>query len=201
MSDPYAARPAVHEQAVEGFGPVRILPLDPAADAPLLHRWVSGERASFWGMNGLTEDQVAGIYAHMDTLDTHHAYLVLQDGVPAALLQTYEPAADRVGECYPVAPGDIGVHLLLAPADGPGTRGWTAALLTAVAGYVLEGLGRTRVVVDPDVANTKAIARFRRQGFVQGPTVVLPEVDLPDVYLPEKKARLAFLTREAALGR
>ncbi|MFE4051289.1 GNAT family N-acetyltransferase [Streptomyces sp. YIM B13518] len=201
MSDPYASRTAVHEQTVDGFGAVRVLPLDPAADAPLLHRWVSEERAVFWGMNGLTAQQVAEVYAHMDTLDTHHAYLVLKDGEPAALLQTYEPEADRVGDCYPVEPGDIGVHLLIAPADAGRPRtGWTAALVGAVVAYVLLGLDRQRVVVDPDVANEKAVARFLRQGFTAGPEVVLPEIDLPDVYLPEKKARLAFLTREAAFG-
>ncbi|MEZ3181090.1 acetyltransferase [Streptomyces pimonensis] len=199
MSDPYASRTAVHEQTVDGFGAVRVLPLDPAADAPLLHRWVSEERAVFWGMNGLTAQQVAEVYAHMDTLDTHHAYLVLKDGEPAALLQTYEPQADRVGDCYPVEPGDIGVHLLLAPAGSP-RPGWTAALVGVVIAYVLLGLDRKRVVVDPDVANEKAVARFLRQGFTAGPEVVLPEIDLPDVYLPEKKARLAFLTREVAFG-
>lgn len=120
MSDPYASRAAVHEDVADGFGSVRVLPLDPAADAAVLHRWVSGERALFWGMNGLTEQQVAEIYAHMDTLDTHHAYLLVKDGEPAALLQTYEPEADRVGDCYPVEPGDIGIHLLVAPA---GSRG------------------------------------------------------------------------------
>ncbi|MDT0395549.1 MULTISPECIES: GNAT family N-acetyltransferase [Streptomyces] len=200
MSDPYAPRTALHEQVVDGFGTVRVVPLDPAADAPLLHRWVSGERAAFWGMNGLTERQVAGIYAHMATLGTHHAHLVLKDGTPAALLQTYEPGADRVGDCYPVEPGDIGVHLLIAPADGA-QPGWTAALVGAIAVYVLVGLDRTRVVVDPDVANEKAVARFLRQGFTAGPVVVLPEIDLPDVYLPEKKAQLAFLTREVAFAR
>ncbi|MEU2523068.1 GNAT family N-acetyltransferase [Streptomyces pseudogriseolus] len=201
MSDPYASRPAVHEQTVDGFGAVRVLPLDPAADAPLLHRWVSEERAVFWGMNGLTEQQVHEIYAHMDTLDTHHAYLVVKDGDPAALLQTYEPEADRVGECYPVEPGDIGMHLLIAPPEPDGNRsGWTAGLAAAVSTYVLLVLDRRRVVVDPDVANEKAITRFLRQGFTAGPRVVLPEVDLPDVYLPEKRAQLAFLTREVAFG-
>lgn len=201
MSDPYTSRTAVHEQEVDGFGSVRVLPLDPAADAPLLHRWVSEERAAFWGMNGLTEQRVAEIYAHMDTLDTHHAYLVLKDGTPAALLQTYEPHADRVGECYPVEPGDIGVHLLLAPAEPEGARsGWTGGLLAAIATYILMVLDRRRVVVDPDVANEKAIARFLKQGFVAGPAVVLPEIDLPDVHIPEKKAQLAFLTREVAFG-
>ncbi|GAB2830571.1 GNAT family N-acetyltransferase [Streptomyces chlorus] len=201
MSDSYASRTAVHEHVADGFGSVRVLPLDPSADAAVLHRWVSGERAVFWGMNGLTERQVAEIYAHMDTLDTHHAYLVVKDGEPAALLQTYEPEADRVGDCYPVEPGDIGIHLLLAPAGPKGTcSGWTAVLLTIMIRFVLLGLDRGRVVVDPDVANEKAVARFLRQGFTAGPEVVLPEIDLPDVYLPEKKAQLAFLTREAAFG-
>ncbi|MFG2680730.1 GNAT family N-acetyltransferase [Streptomyces sp. NPDC048392] len=198
---PYTDRAAVHEQHLDGFGTVRVLPLDAAADAAVIHGWVSEERAAFWGMRGLTRHQVAEAYAHLDTLDTHHAFLVVKDGEPVALLQTYDPGADRVGECYAVEPGDIGVHLLLAPAGPEGARpGWTAALSDALMAYVLLGLDRTRLVVDPDVDNEKAIARFLKQGFTAGPAVVLPEVDLPDVHLPEKKARLAFLRREVAFA-
>jgi hypothetical protein len=198
MSDPYVSRETVHEESVAGFGTVRVLPLDAKGDTELVHGWVSEERASFWGMNGLTKDQVADIYVHMDSLDTHHAFLVVKDGLPAALLQTYDPEADRVSECYPVEPGDIGVHLLLAPATAQGGArpGWTAGLVAAITGYVFRTLGRRRIVVDPDVRNDKAIARFVKQGFVAGPAVVLPEADLPEVYLPEKQAQLAFLSRE-----
>ncbi|GAA3301024.1 GNAT family N-acetyltransferase [Streptomyces cinereospinus] len=199
MTDPYADRPAVHEQVVDGYGTVRVLPLDAKGDAELVHGWVSQERAAFWGMNGLAQDDVAGIYAHLDTLDTHHAYLVVKDGEPAALLQTYEPEADRVGECYDVRPGDIGAHLLLAPASADSARaGWTGGLLVALVSFLLLTLDRQRIVIDPDVRNAKAIDRFVRQGFEAGPEVVLPEVDLPDVYLPEKRAQLAFLSRAVA---
>jgi hypothetical protein len=198
----YGGRAAVHEQVIEGFGAVRVLPLDPEADAGVVHGWVSEPRAEFWGMNGLTEEQVREIYAHLGTLDTHHAFLALRDGEPVGLLQTYEPEADRVGECYEVEPGDIGVLVLLAPAGRGGARpGWSASVLAAFTSYVLVGLGRRRVVVDPDVRNEKAIARFLRQGFERGPVVVLPEIDLPDVYLPEKRAQLAFLRREKVFGR
>ncbi|MET7679548.1 GNAT family N-acetyltransferase [Streptomyces sp. NPDC005423] len=202
MSDPYtpaSTRTPVHEQRVDGYGTVRVLPLDPEADADVIHGWVSEQRALFWGMNGLTRDQVTEIYAHMDTLATHHAYLAVRDGDPVALLQTYDPAADRVGDCYDVRPGDVGMHLLLAPPGPAGARsGWSSALLGVFVSYLLLGLGRSRIVVDPDVRNEKAIARFRREGFVTGPAVVLPEVDLPDVWLPEKHAQLAFLAREIA---
>ncbi|WP_314222982.1 GNAT family N-acetyltransferase [Streptomyces zaehneri] len=203
MSDRQDSRNArdvyVHEQVADGFGTIGIRPLDAEGDADVVHGWVSEERAAFWGMNGLTRDQVAEIYAHMAGLDTHHAFLTELDGEPVALLQTYEPTEDRVGECYPVEPGDIGVHVLIAPAGGRGARpGWSAALMGAFASYVLVGLDRTRVVVDPDVRNERAVSRFVRQGFEQGPVVTLPEIDLPDVYLPEKKARLAFLRREVA---
>ncbi|MFE1909935.1 GNAT family N-acetyltransferase [Streptomyces anandii] len=197
-----SGREPVHEQVVEGFGTVRVLPLDPYADAGTVHRWVSAERAAFWGMTDLTRQQVTEIYEHLTGLDTHHAFLVRKDGVPAALLQTYEPPADRVGECYDVRPGDIGVHLLLAPPGPDGHRpGWTSALLGALFSYLLPGLDRDRVVVDPDVRNVRAVDRFLRQGFERGPVVVLPEVDLPDVYLPEKRAQLAFLPRSVAFPR
>ncbi|MFF1447490.1 GNAT family N-acetyltransferase [Streptomyces sp. NPDC058274] len=202
-TEPYApAREAVHEQSVEGFGSVRILPLDPHADLDVVHGWVTEERAVFWGMTGFTKEQVLETYVQLDTLDTHHAFLAVMAGEPAALLQTYEPEADRVSECYEVEPGDIGAHVLIGPAGPGGARpGFSAALLTAFMAYLLTGQDRRRVVVDPDERNEKAIARFARHGFEPGPLVVLPEIDLPDVQLPEKRARLAFLTRQTAHAR
>ncbi|MFD3788848.1 GNAT family N-acetyltransferase [Streptomyces cyaneofuscatus] len=185
-----ALRPAVHEQKVEGFGVVRLVPVDPAADAGLLHGWVTEERARFWGMADHTREQVREIYEFVDSLPTHHAYLALRDGVPAALFQTYEPDADPVGECYDVRPGDFGIHLLIAPAEGEGAvKGYTDALLTAFIGYVFSDPAHLRVVVEPDARNEKALARMVRVGFELG----------PEIRKPEKTARLAFLTR-AALG-
>lgn len=183
-----ALRPAVHEQKVEGFGVVRLVPVVPAADAGLLHAWVTEERARFWGMADHTREQVQEIYEFVDSLPTHHAYLALRDGVPAALFQTYQPDADPVGEHYDVQPGDLGIHLLIAPAEGP-VKGYTDALLTAFIGYVFSDPAHLRVVVEPDARNEKALARMVRVGFELG----------PEIEKPEKTARLAFLPR-AALG-
>jgi len=193
------AREAVHEQRIDGFGTVRVLPLDPRADLDVLHGWVTEERAAYWGMTGFTRQQVLETYLHLDSLDTHHAFLTVKDGVPAALFQTYEPEADRVSECYEVRPGDIGVHLLIGPpAPGAGALpGWSSALLGPVLAYALTILDRQRAVVEPDAGNTRAIARLTRQGFVPAGEILLPGIDLPEVQLPEKRALLAFLTREA----
>lgn len=148
MADPYDVRTAVHEQVIDGFGTggtVRVLRLDAQEDARAVHGWVSEERARFWGMNGLTREQVAEVYGHMDTLDTHHAFLVVKDGEPVALLQTYEPEADRVSECYEVRDGDIGIHLLLAPAGraahGPAgpRRCWTSSRRTSCPAWTGDG--------------------------------------------------------------
>ncbi|WP_151478927.1 GNAT family N-acetyltransferase [Streptomyces albicerus] len=201
-SEAYAgSREAVHEQVADGLGRVRILPVDPEADLDVIHEWVTAERARFWGMAGFSREQVLETYRHLDSLDTHHAFLAVLDDGPAALFQTYEPEADRVSECYEVEPGDIGVHLLIGPAREGGNRpGHSSALLTVFTTYVLRVLDRRRVVVEPDIRNEKAIRRLIRQGFVLGPPTVLPEIDLPEVNLPEKKAQLAFLTRDSAFG-
>ncbi|MCS0637287.1 acetyltransferase [Streptomyces sp. LP05-1] len=180
------------EETFEGFGTVRIAPLDPDRDAPLLHGWVNQERARFWGMRETTVDEVREVYAHLASLTTHHAYLAYRDGEPVALFQTYEPAADRVSECYEVRPGDIGFHLMLAPTDRP-EHGFSAHLIRALKRFVLAD--HERAVAEPDAANHKAIDRLLRSGFEAGPEVVLPEVVLPEVHLPEKRARLVFLSR------
>ncbi|MCP3817175.1 acetyltransferase [Streptomyces sp. A3M-1-3] len=198
---PCGTREAVHEQAVDGFGTVRVVPVDPAADAGVIHRWVIEERARFWGMGDASREQVLEIYTHLDSLTTHHAFLALLGDEPVALFQTYEPSADRVGECYDVDPGDVGVHLMLGPAAGEPRPGYTAALLSVFVSHVLSVPGRQRIVAEPDARNEKAITRLQRTGFVLGPEIVLPEIDLPEVYLPEKRARLAFLTQESFAGR
>ncbi|MFH8368607.1 GNAT family N-acetyltransferase [Streptomyces sp. NPDC018031] len=179
-------RAPVHEQTVGGFGTVRIVPVDPERDAGLLHGWVTEERARFWGMGDADRERVLEIYSYLDSLTTHHAYLVYRDDTPVALFQTYLPEADPIGDHYDVRPGDFGVHLLIGPADGAREPGFTGALLTVFLTFVLADPARKRIVIEPDARNEKAIARVVRAGFTLG-----PQIDLP-----EKRAQLAFLERE-----
>ncbi|WP_433165254.1 GNAT family N-acetyltransferase [Kribbella sp. CA-247076] len=176
------------EQVIDGFGAVRIVEAHPDRDLDLIHTWVAAERAQFWGMGHLSRDEIAGIYRFLDSVPTHHVYLVYLDDVPMALLQTYDPQADPVGAAYDVQAGDLGLHFLIAP--GEARPNFTGNLLAVLGGFVFAHLGHPRVVVDPDVRNDRAIDRFHRQGFTPGPEV---KITLPDGTV--KDAQLAFLTR------
>ncbi|WP_371644912.1 acetyltransferase [Streptomyces sp. NBC_00597] len=187
-----STRQPVYSQRVEGVGTVTLTPVDPAADAALIHSWVTEERARFWGMGEASVELVQQIYEDVDRRTTHHAFLARRDGEPVALFQSYDCAEDRVSECYEVQPGDTGVHLLVGPTRGAAERGFSAGLIGAFLSYVVSQESTRRVVAEPDARNEKAITRLVRSGFVLGPEVELPEIDLPEVHLPAKKARLAF---------
>lgn len=179
------ARDAVYEEELAGIGRLRLLRLLPAEDAGLIHGWVKEERARFWGMNGWSREQVREVYEFLDSLDTHHGYLMTVAGEPAGIFQTYEPLQDPVGEAYPAREEDAGMHLLLAPAANP-VRNFTATVLAALVRFLLADPAKDRVVAEPDARNSKAINRFLGFGFEAG----------PKVQLADKEAQLVFLSRE-----
>lgn len=183
------------------FGPEGVLTvhmLDPEADADVLHRWFTQPRARFWGMGEHTRDEVRDTYAFVETLPTHHAYLVRWDGEPVVLLQAYHPEHDPVATAYEVRPGDLGMHFFLG-GRGPRARHgsprdpWTV-LGPAVRGFLFAGPGTRRIVGEPDAHNEKALHRMTVMGFTAGELVRFESPQGP------KEARMAYLTREQALG-
>lgn len=166
------------------LNPLLVLrPVDPAADSALLHRWVSQERARFWGMLDRSRADVEEIYTYIDEQEHLAAYLVCWEGEPWALFQTYDPAVDEIGQFYDRQPGDIGVHLLMAPGKRP--DGFTDALFGHLATWVFSDPSVQRVVLEPDVRNQKSVSILGRLEMQVG----------PQVEMPEKKAQFAFLHR------
>lgn len=170
---------------------VTVRPVDPEADAALLTGWVTAERAAFWGMSGLSEEEVREIYAYIDEQAHLAAYLLVLDGEPVGLLQTYDPEVDEIGEWYDRRPGDVGVHLLLA--DDERRAGRTPEVLSAGLLFVADLPGCRRLVFEPDARNTASIALMERLGAERGPLVDLR------TSIAEKPAQFFFLSRERAL--
>ncbi|MFP5311449.1 MAG: GNAT family N-acetyltransferase [Actinomycetes bacterium] len=159
--------------------------LDARADAPLLHSWVTQPYASFWNMLNASVEDLVEEYAGVQANGHHHALLGLDGGVPAFLTEEYLPAFSPLAGLYAVQPGDVGMHLLVAPPSGPPRAGYTAAVMDAVLGRLFARPDVERVVVEPDVRNARIHALNERLGFRPAGTVALPD----------KEALLTFCTR------
>ncbi|GAA1392778.1 hypothetical protein GCM10009613_38360 [Pseudonocardia kongjuensis] len=95
---------------------------------------------------------------------------------PVGYLELYRPARHPLARSFPAAPGDVGVHLAIAP--GEHGRGVGAALLAAVAGALLAAAGPgARVLAEPDARNAAAQRAFRRAGFRPVEQIALPHKD------------------------
>ncbi|MFD9123855.1 GNAT family N-acetyltransferase [Kitasatospora sp. NPDC059571] len=175
-----------YTRTAAGIGELTIRPLDPDADAVLLHAWVTHPKAAFWMMQDADLDDVRTEYRRIADHPHHDAYLGLLDGEPAFLVERYDPARLELVGLYDAEPGDAGMHFLCAPADTP-VHGFTRAVITTVMAFLFEDPDVRRVVVEPDLRNTAVHALNAAVGFaVVGP-----------IDKPEKQALLSICTREA----
>ncbi|MBO0924590.1 acetyltransferase [Cellulomonas sp. zg-ZUI199] len=172
----------VDERTVDGLGVLTTAVLDLDADVPLLHAWCTARGTAFWGLGGLSVDELRETYAVVDAMTHHHALLVRVDGTSVALVQAYEPALDPVGEVYDVQPGDLGAHLLIGARPPRSVAGYAPRVVREMTRVLMDRTGATRIVGEPDARNVAMLRVLERAGFTLG-----PEVDLPT-----KRARLAF---------
>ncbi|WP_028265560.1 GNAT family N-acetyltransferase [Arthrobacter sp. MA-N2] len=176
-------------------------PVDPAADALLLHSWVSAARARFWGMVSATVQDVAEEYTRIADSGHHQAFLGLDGGVPAFLMERYRPEESPLASVYNVQPGDTGMHLLVAAPAGPSIPGYTTCVMQSVMAHLFEDPGTARIVVEPDARNHKIHLLNQRVGFRASCLVTLPAVEqapgCTEAHQPEtrKEALLSFCTR------
>ncbi|MGW1717516.1 GNAT family N-acetyltransferase [Streptomyces sp. NPDC002156] len=164
-------------------------PLDPLKDAELLHTWVTHPKAAFWMMQDAKLEDVERAYMEVAADEHHHALLGLQDGVPAFLMEKYDPVHRELVGLYEPQPGDVGMHFLVPATDTP-VHGFTRAVITAVMDELFADPRTRRVVVEPDVTNKAVHALNEAVGFV-------PE---REIQKPEKRALLSFCTRRQYLA-
>ncbi|WP_433293966.1 GNAT family N-acetyltransferase [Actinoplanes sp. CA-030573] len=166
---------------------MRLVPLDIDRDLGLVHAWVTHPRSHFWGMQDAGPDRVRAEYRRIAENPHHHAWLGLDDdGTPLFLAETYDPAHSELAAHYPVRPGDLGMHVLVAPPTTP-RSGVTSAVMRTVLDFCFADPRVERVVVEPDVRNAAIARKNAEAGFVEE----------RQIELHDKVARLSFCTRGA----
>jgi RimJ/RimL family protein N-acetyltransferase len=160
-------------------------PVEPSADADLLHSWVTHPKAGFWLMGDASRADVERAYTEITQAPYEAAFLGCLDGTPAFLMERYDPARVELAGLYPAEPGDVGMHFLVAPTDAP-VHGFTRAVIRAVMTELFADPATRRVIVEPDVRNTAVHVLNETVGF---------EI-VQRITKPEKDAFLSICTRE-----
>ncbi|MFJ9418203.1 GNAT family N-acetyltransferase [Streptomyces sp. NPDC101227] len=158
------------------LGDFSLRPVDPGADAELLHGWVTHPKAVFWLMQGCDLTAVEKEFTRIAADPFHDAYLGLHNGTPAFLMERYDPAHRELVGIHAVEAGDVGMHFLTAPTATP-VHGFTRAVITTVMEMLFADPATHRVVVEPDARNTAVHALNKTVGFEVVRTVALPSKD------------------------
>lgn len=167
-----------------GLGDFGLRPVDPPTDSPLLHEWVTHPKAKYWMMQEASVADVLAEHEEIEANPRHFAYMGLYHYRARFLVEVYDPAGTELAGVYDPAPGDIGMHVLTAPAEQP-IPGFTKGVMDTVMHLLFDGFGAQRVVVEPDAGN-EAIHRLNEfVGFKPERTVELKD----------KQALLSFCTR------
>ncbi len=183
MSNIHAENTLIYKTE-KSVGELSLRPFDLAADIQILHSWVSLPYAEFWGLNGATIEEVKQNYH--DILNDGHSQVFLGhiDGNAKFLLELYNPQHEAVGKHYDVQVGDLGMHILIAPAEKK-ISNFTFDIFSYIMDYMFSLPQTRRIVVEPDSNNHKVHQINKRAGFQH-----VKEIDLG-----HKKAYLGFCTR------
>lgn len=167
---------------VPATGTFRIRPLSVPQDIALIHRWVNQDYAHYWGLQGCSLQQVEAEYRKNS--EQSLAYLGFCNDEAAFLLECYDPKQDAIGVHYSWQPGDLGMHILVAPAECR-VANFTWSVFSFIMDFMFSDASVQRIVVEPDINNAKIHILNKRAGFEYQKTVELSD----------KTAHLAFCTR------
>ena len=178
---------------------VSIRPLDVDRDAARIHEWLTHPRAHYWMMTELDEAEVRTYLEGVRASADDAGWVGSVDGDDCFYVETYTPDSLIPQNVLATGPGDIGMHLLVAPPAGPAVHGLTDRIMAAVIDFCLKagdrgGRGAERVVVEPDARNDAIIEKNRAAGFtpITEATIMMGEI--------AKRALVSVCTRADFAG-
>ena len=159
-----------------------------AADLPMLHAWRLRPHLQPWWFDAGTLAAFEARYLPRIAPTSHErGFIVWHQGQPFAFMQSYAVMSVG-GDWWPqeTDPGARGIDQFLANAGDLGL-GLGAAMVRAFNARLFTDATVSRVQTDPHPDNARAIASYRRAGFV----------DVGVVHTPDGPALLMHCTRES----
>jgi aminoglycoside 6'-N-acetyltransferase len=139
-----------------------------AADLPLLHEWLERRHVRRWWGEQRTLEQVVEHYLPaMEGRDPTDHYLVLLDGRPVGMLQTYL-VSDYPEHAALMGISDgatAGADILIGEVELTGKGLGTEVLRRFVSEIVFGRPETTSCIADPDVRNVASVRAFEKAGF------------------------------------
>ncbi|WP_263055203.1 GNAT family N-acetyltransferase [Curtobacterium sp. RIT-PI-V] len=199
-----ASVPEVPVSAGVTPGLLTVEPVDPDRDAAVVRSWLAHPASSWWEMGHLDVAGVRDYLAGVQADPAQAAWLGRRDGESCFLVETYDPAVVLLTDVWAAEPGDVGMHLLVAPVPAGGrVHGLTSAVMRAVVEHCRDALGARRVVVEPDVRNTAVQAKNAEVGFralrqvdVDGKRALLSVLDTDRIGVTDDDGPAAHLRPE-----
>ncbi|MFD1151203.1 GNAT family N-acetyltransferase [Saccharothrix hoggarensis] len=160
--------------------------VDPdSRDLDVVHRWMQAPHvAAFWHQAWPRDQWEAELRRQRGGRHSLPVLVSKRDD-PVIYLEVYRAARDVVAEVYPARAHDLGLHVAVGDL-GMTDRGLVRTLLPVLTKALFDADPHcTRVLLEPDVRNRRAIASFRAGGFEP----------VGEVLLPDKVALLMVRTR------
>jgi RimJ/RimL family protein N-acetyltransferase len=131
-----------------------------AAHRPLLESWLSQPHWQEWW--GTPEEELQQIYAVEE--GEHLPFIACVDGEPIAYIQYWWPSKHTdVDWARDMQSTERGIDISIGDASHLG-KGLGTRILTAFAAKLFAD-GATRLLIDPNKRNARAIAAYRKVGF------------------------------------
>lgn len=171
--------------ARKNIGLLSVKPFQIEQDIETLFSWTSQPYAKFWGHLNSSIEQLKEEYQTLCSDGKTKVFLGTLDDAPMFLLELYDPAKEPVGGFYQTKHGDLGMHILIAPADKK-VHDFTYEIFTFIMDFMFQDPSIKRIVVEPDSENEKIHRLNKRVGFQH-----IKKIDLG-----HKHANLAFCEKD-----
>ncbi len=176
----------VFKKEIKGLGVISIRPIQLKEEIDLLYDWVTQPYAKYWGMLKLSKEEVYNSYLEIEKNPNHHTYIGTLNDTPVFLMELYKASEDTISNYYEALGTDYGMHILVAPVKKRIPQ-FTWHVFSTIIDYFFSASYINRIVVEPDVNNDKIHVLNKKAGFKY----------YKEIQLPEKKAALAFCTRNS----